>query len=199
LTDRPVEVAAAVVRGGAGAVQLRAKSLDQRAYRELAGRVADAVRGAGGLFVVNDHAAVARLVAADALHVGQDDLTPGDARAVVGALCAVGVSCHSVEQVGAAQAAGADYLGLGPMYATSTKAHEPTRGPQLLDASRGVLRVPSFAIGGLDKERITALVGRLPHGVAVAAAVCKAADPERAAAELRDLLEQDDPHLAKRP
>ena len=90
LTDRPVEVAAAVVRGGAGAVQLRAKNLNIRAYRELAERVAAVVRQAGGLFVVNDHVAVAAVVAADAVHVGQDDLSVADARAVAGALCAVG-------------------------------------------------------------------------------------------------------------
>jgi thiamine-phosphate pyrophosphorylase len=195
LTDRPVEVAGAVVRGGAGAVQLRAKALGVRAYRELAARVADAVHAAGGLFVVNDHVAVAALVAADAVHVGQDDLAPGDARIVAGALCAVGVSCHTAGQVAAAQAAGADYLGLGPMFATATKPHEPERGPELLDAVRADLRVPSFAIGGLDRDRIAALVPRLPHGVAVAGALCRAADPERAAAQLRDLLERDDPHL----
>jgi thiamine-phosphate pyrophosphorylase len=199
LTDRPAAVAAAVVRGGAGAVQLRAKGLAIREYRELAARVADAVRGAGGLFVVNDHVAVAALVAADGVHVGQDDLAPADARAVAGALCAVGVSCHTPEQAAAAQAAGADYLGLGPMHATATKPHEPERGPELLDAVRAGLRVPSFAIGGLDRGRITALLPRLPHGVAVAGALCRAADPERAAGELRDLLERDDPHLVAPP
>jgi thiamine-phosphate pyrophosphorylase len=198
LTEHPVEVAAAVIRGGAGAVQLRAKALDLRNYCELARRVADAVRQAEGLFVVNDHAAAAKLVAADGIHVGQSDLMPVDARIVAGALCAVGVSCHTPEQVAAAQADGADYVGLGPMHATSTKPHEQERGPQLLDAVKPTLRIPSFAIGGLDRERIAALLPRLPHGVAVAGALCRAKDPERAAAELRDLLEQDDPYLAKR-
>ena len=72
-------------------------------------------------------------------------------------------------------------------------------GPELLDAMRDVVRVPSFAIGGLDHARIAALGSRIPHGVAVAGALCRAADPERAAAEIRDLLERDDPHLAARP
>lgn len=199
LTDRPVEVAAAVVRGGAGAVQLRAKNLNIRSYRELAERVAAVVRQAGGLFVVNDHVAVAAVVAADAVHVGQDDLSVADARAVAGALCAVGVSCHTGDQVGVAQRDGADYVGLGPMFATTTKPHEPERGPALLDAVRADLRIPSFAIGGLDLARIAALGSRIPHGVAVAGALCRAPDPERAAAALRDLLERDDPHLAARP
>jgi thiamine-phosphate pyrophosphorylase len=196
LTDRPVEVAAAAARGGAGAVQLRAKGLAVRAYRDLAERVAEAVRAAGALFVVNDHAAVARLVGSDALHVGQDDLGIADARAVAGPLCAIGVSAHTAAQAAAAQRDGADYLGLGPMHATATKPHEPQRGPELLDAVRATLAVPSYAIGGLDGARIAALLPRLPHGVAVAGAVCRAADPERATAELGDLLEREDPLLS---
>jgi len=195
LTDRPVEVATAAVRGGAGAIQLRAKALGVRAYHDLAARVADATRAAGALFVVNDHAAVARLVAADALHVGQDDLTVAAARAVTGPLCAIGVSAHTPAQVAEAQREGADYLGLGPMHATATKPHEPERGPQLLDAVRATLVMPSYAIGGLDRERVRALLPRLPHGIAVAAAICRADDPERATAELADLLEREDPLL----
>jgi thiamine-phosphate pyrophosphorylase len=187
----PVAVAAAAVRGGAGVVQLRAKGMSLRAYRELAARTQEAVRGAGGLFVVNDHVAVARAIDADGIHVGQDDLDPRDVRAVVGPRCAVGVSAHTPEQAAAGQRA-ADYLGLGPMFATTTKPHEPCRGPELLDALRDVLRIPSYAIGGLDSTRLRELRPRLPHGAAIAGAVCRAADPERAAAELLTILQPDE-------
>ncbi len=196
LTDDPVRVAAAVARGGAGAVQLRAKGMEQRAYRELALRVQDVVRAAGALFVVNDQVAVARAIAADGVHVGQDDLTLADARAVVGPGCALGISAHTPAQVVQGLAQGADYLGLGPMFATSTKPHEPERGPELLDAVRAQLQSPqgrpSYAIGGMDAARIAALRSRLPHGVAVASALCRASDPERAAAELLLLLDPDE-------
>jgi thiamine-phosphate pyrophosphorylase len=196
LTGDPVTVAAAVVRGGAGAVQLRAKSLDQRAYRELAARVQEAVRAAGGLFIVNDHVAVARVLGADGLHLGQDDLALADARAVVGSTCAIGVSSHSRDQAAAALAAGADYLGIGPLYATATKPHEPVRGPGLLaevaSCLEGGQRRPSYAIGGLTLERVRELRKRLPHGIAVAAALCRAADPERAAGEFLSLLEPEE-------
>jgi len=185
----PVAVAAAAARGGAGAVQLRGKSLGVRDYRALAERMQEAVRSAGALFVVNDHVAIARLLAADAVHLGQDDLTIADARAVCGPLCAIGCSTHSAAQVDAAQAEGADYLGIGPIHATASKAHEPERGAALLDAVGDRVRVPSFAIGGLDLARVRALGARIPHGIAVAGAVCRAADPERAAAELRDALD----------
>lgn len=192
LTSDPLGVAVAVAKGGAGAVQLRSKELSLRAYRELAARMHDAVRAHGALFVVNDHVAIARALNADAVHIGQDDLSINDTRAVVGPLCAIGLSCHTSTQLDEALSQRADYVGLGPMYATATKAHEPAQGPQLLDAVRDRLKaaqLPSYAIGGLNRERVQLLRDRLPHGIAVTAALCKAADPERAAAELRALLD----------
>lgn len=186
----PEGVARGAAAGGAGAVQLRAKSLGERAYLALARRVQEAVLDRDALFVVNDHAAVATALAADALHLGQDDLPIAEARRVVGPLCAIGCSTHSLEQLHAAQEAGADYVGIGPMHATATKPHEPERGPALLDAVRDALRVPSFAIGGLDAERVRALREALPHGIAVAGAICRAEDPERATAELVALLDE---------
>lgn len=194
LTDAPERVAGAVARGGAGAVQLRAKGLSPRAYRELAARCQDAARVGGALFVVNDHVAVARAIGADGVHLGQDDLGVADARVVLGPLGLIGVSCHTLEQVTAAIAAQANYVGLGPMFATATKPQEPERGPALLDAACTPLRaagLPSFAIGGLDAARLRGLRPRLPHGAAVAGALCRAADPERAAAELRAILEAE--------
>lgn len=193
----PIAVAQAAVRGGAGVVQLRAKALAPRAYREVAARLRDAITDA--FVVINDHVAIAAALGADGIHVGQDDLAVSDVRAAVGPLCAIGVSCHTLEQLRAAQADGADYVGLGPMFATSTKPHEPCRGPELLDAVRSELIVPSYAIGGLQAERIQALIPRIPHGIAVAGAVCAASDPERATAALANLLERDDPLLAQVP
>ena len=188
LTDQPERVAEAVARGGAGAVQLRAKALSPRAYLDLAQRVQAAARRGGALFIVNDHVAIARALGADGVHVGQDDLPVATVRAVVGPTCAIGLSAHTADQARQAQADAADYLGLGPMFATTTKPLEPERGPELLDAVRPFLDRPSYAIGGLTPERIAALRPRQPNGVAVAGHLCRAADPERAAAELVDLV-----------
>jgi thiamine-phosphate pyrophosphorylase len=196
LTDDPLRVAVAAVRGGAGAVQLRAKALSVQAYYDLALRMNEAVKNAGGLFIVNDHVAIAQAINADGVHVGQDDLPLSAARQVVGPCCALGISAHTAEQITTGIQNGADYVGLGPMYATTTKPHEPERGPSLLDAAQKILhgthQRPSFAIGGLDSARISALKSRLPHGVAVAGAICKAADPERVAAELLHILSPDE-------
>jgi len=192
LTTDPVGVAAAVARGGAGAVQLRAKNLNQRDYRELAVRVQDACRANHALFIVNDHVAIARALQADGVHVGQDDLSVADVRTIVGPGCAIGLSCHTAQQARDAMMVGADYLGLGPMFATTTKPHEPCRGPELLDAVRPFLDRPSYAIGGIDAERLRELRTRLPHGAAVAGALCRAADPQRSAAELLTILVPDE-------
>ena len=192
LTSDPVGVAAAVARGGAGAVQLRAKNLTQRDYRELAVRVQEVCLAHHALFIVNDHVAIARAIQADGVHVGQDDLAVADVRSVVGPGCAIGLSCHTADQARVAMEVGADYLGLGPMFATPTKPHEPCRGPELLDAVRPFLDRPSYAIGGFDAVRLRELRARLPHGAAVAGALCRAADPERAAAELLTILVPDE-------
>lgn len=177
LCTDPAATAAAAVAGGAGIIQLRAKGLTSAAYHALAAEVMAATRSAGGCFIVNDHVTVAAELGADGCHLGQDDCAPAEARAQLGDHCLIGLSCHSREQVCAAQQQPIDYVGLGPMYATSTKPHEPVQGPGLLDAVRDQLRWPSYAIGGLTIDRVAALGARIPHGVAVSSAICQAANP----------------------
>ncbi len=189
LCEDPVAVAAAVARGGAGAVQLRAKRLDPRRYLELAERMQAAVRAAGALFVVNDHVAVAAALGSDGVHIGQDDLPPAHVRRVVGPGCAIGLSVHASEQLAPARSGAVDYIGLGPVFATATKPHEPVRGPTLLRQVAAESLPPSFAIGGITLERLPALLDLLPHGVAVAGDLCRAADPQARAAAYRALLD----------
>lgn len=188
LCDDPVAVAAAAAEGGAGIVQLRAKRADAADFFRLAGAVAAVLEPAESLFVINDHVAVAAALGADGVHLGQDDLPATAARAVLGPRLLIGQSAHTRDQALAAQAEGADYVGLGPMFATATKPHEPVSGPGLLDAVGDDMRIPSYAIGGLDAAHLRDLAPRLPHGAAVAAAVCRAADPEAATRELAGIL-----------
>ncbi|MFW5829736.1 MAG: thiamine phosphate synthase [Planctomycetota bacterium] len=183
----PLAVATAAARGGAGVIQLRAKHLSPRAYADLAAALLPAVRAAGALFIVNDHVAIAAAIGADGVHLGQDDITPGQARRVLGPLAIIGLSTHSPEQVAAAHRETVDYIGIGPMYATGTKAHEPVRGPGLLLRVAEQLRLPSYAIGGITPEHLAEL--RPPHGIAVAGCVCRAEDPARACALLRERID----------
>lgn len=134
---------------GCAMVQLRAKELDDRDLLELATRAREDCRRAGVPFVVNDRADIARMVGADGLHLGQDDLGVRDARVVVGSM-QIGVSTHDLEQALQAQRDGADLIALGPIFETTTKRNpDPVVGSSLLrDVCVAVSR-PVIAIGGI--------------------------------------------------
>lgn len=168
-------------------IQYRAKSLTVNAYYEQARQIQQILRD-DQLFMVNDHIEVAAALRADGVHLGQDDVSPEIARKALGPLALIGLSTHTVEQVQQAHKEPIDYIGIGPMFATATKAHEPVRGPELLQAAAAEISLPSYAIGGLTNERVVALKSYLPHGVAVSSVVGQAPDPIAAVAALNELL-----------
>lgn len=150
--ERPLELAFQVLNAGCAIVQLRAKRLDDAPLLEIARRVRSACAHAGVPFVINDRADIARLVEADGLHLGQDDLSIDDARKVVGNI-EIGVSTHSLEQAVAAQAQGADLIAFGPVFPTKTKENpDPTVGLELLREVCGSVSRPVVAIGGISPE-----------------------------------------------
>ena len=172
-SNEPVELARRALRGGCAMLQLRAKRLDDRSLLRLAGEVSALCRRFETPFVVNDRADVARIVGADGLHLGQDDLGVADARQVVGAMH-IGVSTHDPEQARRAERDGADLIAFGPVFATTTKENpDPVVGLETLarvcrDASR-----PVVAIGGITPEnagetleagaRYVAVISALPR------------------------------------
>lgn len=137
-------------------------------------------RGNGVGIVVNDRLDVALLAGATGVHVGQRDFAVEDVRRVAGHRLLVGVSCASVEQARRAASAGADYLGLGPMFASQTKIKPELAGPELV---RGVLGepvaggLPHLAISGITPGNVDELVTAGVRGVAVSSAVCSSEDP----------------------
>jgi thiamine-phosphate pyrophosphorylase len=133
-------------------VQLRAKRLDDVAFLKIAKRIRSACAHAGVPFVVNDRADIARLVRADGLHLGQDDLSIEDARRVVGDM-QIGVSSHTLEQAEAADKEGADLIAFGPVFATKTKENpDPVVGLGTLEAVCRSVSRPVVAIGGITPE-----------------------------------------------
>lgn len=180
---RPAEeVADAILAGGCGVLQLRHKGPGRD--RELVGvarRLASRCRRAGAPFVINDRPDLARIVDADGLHLGQGDLTVGDARRVVGSM-AVGVSTHDEAQARAAVESGADLIGFGPVFETRTKADpEPVVGLELLSAVCRAVPVPVVAIGGIDLEGAALAARAGARLVAAISALCAADDPGAAA------------------
>lgn len=188
----PEALAAAMLAGGARILQLRMKEgpdgWDAGAVLAAARALRRLTRDAGALFVVNDRVDVALLVDADGVHVGQEDLPYQEVRRLVGARRIVGVSTHTVEEARAAEAAGADYIGFGPMFPTATKRDtRPTRTLDLLREVRAGVGLPIVAIGGITAERIAAVREAGADSVAVISAIVAAPDPAAATRRLRHL------------
>lgn len=170
--------------GGASIVQLREKDL---ADRELVRRARDVrrwTRQAGVLFIVNDRPDVARLVEADGVHLGQDDVSVKDARRIVGPDAIVGVSSHSLDQLRTAVLDGATYVGVGPVFPSGTKAFSELAGLEFVRAAFRETTLPAFAIGGIDEDNITQVIAAGARGVAVSGAIGRSDDPRRVAANL---------------
>lgn len=174
--------AQAAIAGGADCLQLREKSLTDRELLTRARRLVE-IAGARASVVINDRPDIALLARANAVHVGQGDLSPADVRAVSGAGMPVGVSTSTIEQAVHARAAGASSVGLGPMFPTTT-AHKPEiAGLAYLRAFLADVRVralPHLCIGGITPDNAPELSASGARGLAVSSAVCGAADPEAA-------------------
>jgi thiamine-phosphate pyrophosphorylase len=178
-----------LARAGARLIQLRAKSVGDRERLALARAAMAAARASGACLVVNDRPDVARIVGADGLHVGQDDLTPEAARAVVGPEVLLGVSTHGVAQLEAAAAAGVDYVAIGPVFGTRSKADpDPVVGLEMVRRARAIVSQPLVAIGGITRGNAREVVAAGADGVAVISDLLDAPDLGRAYAALAAAL-----------
>lgn len=181
----PLEVARSVLSGGCAALQLRDKHADDAAYLALACDIAALCRQANVPMIVNDRFWLARAIGAPGVHVGQSDAPIEVVRAQVGPKIMLGVSTHSLEQARAAEACGADLIGFGPVFPTTSKVGaDPVVGlAQLAEVCRAV-KIPVVAIGGITRENIASVRAAGAALAAVISAVCAASDPEAAAREL---------------
>ncbi len=181
-----VAIADAALRGGADMIQLRDKVGDLRDLLGQARAIQGLCRARGALFIVNDRVDLALAAEADGAHVGQDDLPAEAARRLLGPGRILGVSTHNPEQAWAAEKAGADYLGFGPMFPTGTKetGYSP-RGLEALREVRRATRLPILAIGGISLANVEWLIQAGATAPAVISAVVAAPDIAAAAAAFR--------------
>jgi len=175
----------AALHGGVDVVQLRDKELGDAELVAASAPFRRACDRHGALFVLNDRPDLVEACGADGVHVGRDDASVPEARALVGPDRLVGLSTHSREEMDAAQ--DVDYLGVGTIFTTPTK-REDAVGLQLVRVAAEAARVPWFAIGGIDLSNVGLVASAGAHGVAVVRAIRDADDPERAARELRAAL-----------
>ena len=181
----------AAVRGGVDVIQLRDRSLpDDEAIRAAAAPFAEVAEEHGIPFVLNDRPDLLGAVGAHGVHVGQDDVAADEARELIGPDRILGLSTHAPEQ-GAAAAAhpDVDYLSIGPVHETPTKPGRPAAGLDYVAWAAREVGKPWFAIGGLDASNVAEVVALGARRIVVVRAITEADDPERAARELREVLD----------
>jgi thiamine-phosphate pyrophosphorylase len=181
----PEALVRAALGGGVDILQLREKELGRAEIERAAGifrRVCDTY---SALFVVNDDADLARSCDADGVHLGQDDGSVEEARELLGPDAIIGLSTHSEEQIAAAAERPVDYLSVGPIWETPTKAGRPAVGLELISHAAEVARRPFFAIGGIDPSNAEQVVAAGARRLCAVRAIRDAADPAAAVEELR--------------
>lgn len=177
-----VDTVRRAVAGGVTMVQLRDKHATTAQRIECAIALRTALRGTGVPLIINDDVTAAVAAKADGAHIGQGDISPAKARAMLGTDRILGLSCETAQTVRDADPAVVDYLGLGPVFGTATKAdHAQPVGFDGLAQLVALSSLPSVAIGGLKANHIKAVLGSGADGMAVVSAICGQPDPEAAA------------------
>ena len=174
------------LKGGATFVQLREKNLDSAHFLEEAKEIKELCRQYGVPFVINDNVEIALAMDADGVHVGQSDMEAGDVRRKLGADKLIGVSAQTVEQALLAQERGADYLGVGAVFPTGSKADAVEVGHDTLKAICEAVTIPVVAIGGITRDNVAELKGSGISGIAVISAIFAQKDIQAAAVDLKE-------------
>jgi thiamine-phosphate pyrophosphorylase len=179
----------AAVAGGVDVVQIREKRLPDSELVAIANATRALCERLGALLIVNDRPWVALEAGADGVHVGQEDMPVADVRELVGADVLIGLSTHSSQQIDAVDPSLVDYIGVGPIHQTPTKPGRAAVGLELVRYAAAHAAVPFFAIGGLDAGNLRQALDAGATRACVLRAIAAAADPRRAARELRDELD----------
>lgn len=186
-----LEVVKAAVAGGVQVVQLREKSLPLRQLVEIGLSIREITRQHGVQFIVNDRVDVALALDADGVHLGQQDLPIKYARAIMGPGKIIGISAENLAQAVEAQAAGADYLGVGPIFATQSKPDAaPALGLEGLRQVREAVDLPIVAVGGIDRNNAAAVIQHGADCISVISAITAAQDVFDATVRLLNTIRQ---------
>lgn len=180
----------AVLRGGATVIQLREKNAGSRELYELAKRVKAVTDRYNAPLIIDDRLDIALAVDAAGVHLGQSDLPCAVARKLLGDDKIIGITAPTVELAQAAERDGADYIGVGAMFATSTKKGAPANTKENLAAIRAAVEIPIVMIGGVKRANVLEFAGMGVNGAAVISDIIADPDPEGAAAEMREIMKK---------
>lgn len=178
------------LQGGATFIQLREKKLDYDEFLEEAKQIQKLCKEYKVPFVINDNVEIAKQIGADGVHVGQDDMESGKVRTLLGEDKIIGVSAHNVEEALLAQANGADYLGVGAVFNTTSKDDVSTLNHEVLKEICKAVSIPVIAIGGINEENVWKLAGTGICGVAVISAIFAKDNIKEATKSLRQKVEK---------
>jgi thiamine-phosphate pyrophosphorylase len=197
LTVSETECALGLADAGVRLLQYRHKAASARELLETSRQLSTALISRSVTFLVNDRADVAALSGASGVHVGQEDLSVEAARSVIGSGKLVGVSTHNLEQFQQAAKSSTDYIAVGPVFSTATKANpDPVIGSEFIRRVRPLTDKPIVAIGGITLERAAEVIQAGADSVAVISDILRAPDPARRARQYIDLLEAAKPAAA---
>lgn len=172
-----ISILRALLQGGARIIQLRAKEIASKEFYKLAVESREPTRRAGCLLIVNDRIDIALAAHADGVHLGQEDISLEAARKLVGREKIIGISTHDLEQAREAERGGADYIGFGPIFGTSTKATGySARGLAMLKEIRSAVKIPIIAIGGITEENVSQVWDAGADSAAIISDIMKAED-----------------------
>lgn len=180
------EIAKIAVKNGAELIQLRDKSMSTAALAETAKKIASLCKKSGVIFIVNDRIDIAMVSDADGVHLGKEDIPVKEARRLLGKNKLIGGTAHTLKEALLCVSEGADYIGYGHIYPTNTK-HKPEK-PKGIDNLIKIVRnikVPVYAIGGINTGNISNVMATEVHGAAIAGAVLRNEDPGKILKELR--------------
>lgn len=184
-----VHVLKEAVAGGVSAVQLRERDLSTIDLYRLAERILDITNSAGATLIINDRLDLAMALPAGGVQLTRNSLPPGKVRDLAGPEMLIGISCHRVEEVQEAAVSGADFVVLGPIYATPSKArYGVPLSPAIIQEARSVCPLPILAIGGIKSAMVPEVIRAGADGVAAISAVLSASDPGAAAREMIDAV-----------
>lgn len=178
------------LKGGATCVQLREKNLDEETFLREAIEIRDLCKKYGVPFLINDNVDIAIKCEADGVHIGQDDMAVSEVRKLVGDKMIIGASVQNVNEALESIKNGADYLGVGAMFSTSTKLDANIISIETLKSICNAVNIPVVAIGGIGKNNIMKLAGSKANGVALVSAIFGAENIEEECRELRRLSEE---------
>ena len=178
-----------LLQGGIQILQLRAKKSSEEEIVAMAQQILPVVRAAGGIFLINDHPHLVPIVGADGAHIGQDDMTVGEARRLAGEKAIIGLSTHSLEQVERALSQQPDYIGFGPLFVTPTKPDYKAIGLSDIVKAQAIVPFPVFCIGGMTEKTLPQVVAAGACRVVLVSALLTAKDPCVKAREFLEMLQ----------